>query len=519
MCYFCIQIFGENMKGISFILTVAVVLLLASCTSTDEKLRAMIPGDALGVVKINLPSVLIKAGIMKSDDKDASLSIPAELKQVIDQANENLVDDVNIFGDVVANLPTSGIDVNSNCYFFITQGTFSAVALFALADDGLAVDMVNKIAGGKMREMSGVMFASHLDYVYAIDDDVLLIARKINATDDKASADAKRIFDVSGAGMLDNKDVSRAIDKENSDITAYIDAKGLPVLFENSHVTTMIGDFSPMDLLAESGIKAMTATVNFNDSKKGEESVEIVTDFVCSPTSVYSLFYDKVIATASSGSDTEVLEAVPGDFDTYFAIKVNGEELMKMPGVSGLLDNLNLAINCAGIVSSFNGDVVCGLEETDEKDYNFGISVQSTSPDVVVKEIVGFALQQGQAPVFNANGEYQYDTRGGNKALVMSKTNNVVYLRYVNYVPNSSAAEWLPLVSTMKSSTMTLFKLVKVAYKHEGNLCWGLRDKTHGEGFYYTLDENENIVISALKFLCWKEPGDIGNEDDDYMDF
>ena len=64
---------------------------MASCSSTDEKLRAMIPNDALGVVKINMPSVLEKAGIKNGDGADA-LSIPSELKQVIDQLVNHLLE-------------------------------------------------------------------------------------------------------------------------------------------------------------------------------------------------------------------------------------------------------------------------------------------------------------------------------------------------------------------------------------------------------------------------------------------
>ena len=222
----------------------------------------------------------------------------------------------------------------------------------------------------------------------------------------------------------------------------------------------------------------------------------------------------KVIATSGGGDGVAALEDVPGDFDTYFAIKVNGEELIKMPGISKLLETIPLkGLNIRDIVSSINGAVVCGVQEWGENDYNFGVSAQSQSPNKVVDEIVDFANQNGQAPSFNANGEYHYDTSNGDKALVMSNTDDVVYMRCVNYVPNNSASMWLPLVSVLKSSVMALFKIVKIGEKHEGNLCWGLHSKTHGEGFYFTEDPNDNMVVSTLKFLCWREPG--GNNFDE----
>lgn len=371
------------------------------------------------------------------------------------------------------------------------------------------------------------MFVSHLDYGYAIDDDVLLIGRyTIPVPDDKASAAAKKIFDKSTPSLLEKKEVSKAIDVNDCDITAYIDAKGLPLIFDNSNLKPIMGDFSPLDLLAGSGIKAMTATVNFNDSKKGDEKVEIVTDFICANNSMYGLIYDKIIATADGGDCTEALAAVPGDFDTYFALKVNGAGILKLPGSSLLFDNLNTfpltnGVNCKGIISSINGALVFGMQQLGDQDYNLGISGQTTSPDMIVDEIVNIANQRGQAPDKNANGEYVYDDKYGygDKAIAMSNKGGVVYIRYVNYVPTSGADKLPAFASVLNSSKMALYHQVKINDNPEGCLCWGLHNKTHGEGFYYTFDENENLVLSALKFLCWREPGNMDDEEIGLSDY
>ena len=497
------------------------VLLMASCSSADEKLRALIPDDAVGVVRINLPSVLNKAGIKKGEDNEVELSIPADLKKTIDQANENLVDDVNIFGDVISNLPESGIDVKNNCYVFLSPGTYRTIALFHLDDEDRAQEMVGKIAGGKMKEMSGILFVSHLDYGYAIDGDVLLIGRyTIPVPDDKASAAARKIFDKSTPSLLEKKEVAKAIDVEDSDITAWVDAKGLPLIFDNSNLKPLMGDFSPLDILAGSGIKAMTAEINFNDTKKGDEKVEIVTDFISPNTGMYGLIYDKIISTAAGGDCTEALAAVPGDFDTYVAVKINGAGILKLPGSGLLFDNLNTfpltsGVNCKGIISSINGAIVFGLQHLGEHDYNLGLSAQTTSPEMVVNEIINIANQRGQAPDKNASGEYVYDDKYGygDKAIAMSNRGGVVYIRYVNYVPTGGAENLPALVGVLNSSKMALFHQVKIDDNPEGCLCWGLRSKTHGEGFYYTLNENENIVLSVLKFLCWREPSNMDDEE------
>ena len=46
-----------------------IMCLLASCSTADEKLRAMIPDDAVGVIAVDVPS-LIKKGGMEEEQYD-----------------------------------------------------------------------------------------------------------------------------------------------------------------------------------------------------------------------------------------------------------------------------------------------------------------------------------------------------------------------------------------------------------------------------------------------------------------
>ena len=170
-------------------------------------------------------------------------------------------------------------------------------------------------------------------------------------------------------------------------------------------------------------------------------------------------------------------------------------------------------IDGSSIVSSINGAVVCGFKH-DGDGYNFGVSAQSSAPDRVMSEIVNYARLHGQEPSFNASGEYHYDTSDGTRALVLNNTDDVVYLRCVNYVPTIYASDWPAFVNTAKASTISMFKLVNLEDQREGYLCWGLRSKVAGEGIYYTEDPNNNIVISALKLMCWVEPTSTYSDED-----
>ena len=51
-----------TMKSSKFLVLLVSLLLMASCSSVNDNLVEMIPDDALGVVSVNMPDILKKAG-------------------------------------------------------------------------------------------------------------------------------------------------------------------------------------------------------------------------------------------------------------------------------------------------------------------------------------------------------------------------------------------------------------------------------------------------------------------------
>ena len=124
---------------------------------------------------------------------------------------------------------------------------------------------------------------------------------------------------------------------------------------------------------------------------------------------------------------------------------------------------------------------------------------------MIVNEVVLEAERRGQGPEENYEGEYVYEY--DSKAIVMGQDEDVVYLRCIDESSRFSEADsWPILAGTLKQSSVVSFKNLRINNKEEGQLCWGLRNKSHGEGIYYTHDENANVVVSFLKLLCWSEP-------------
>jgi len=470
----------------------------------------MIPDDAVGVLKIDLPSVLEKAQI-KNGEK---VALPDDLKKVIDEV------DANVFNDIVSNMPSSGIDMKSHCYVYFSTGIYKSVALFHLEDEEAAMSMLEKIAGSgsKMKEISGIDFISHSDTTcgFAIDDDIMIIGHyNTPVTDEVASREAKNIFDKSRPSLLENKEVATSIDVDKCDVAAYFDIKGMLSIYKDDlKFNTSFGDLNMFDLLAGLDIKALKASINFDTSSKDNICAKITTDFLFDQKSQYSMLYDQVISSAENKNGEKAFEMVPGDpeeFDTYFGIKLYGAKLGQTPLVKAVFETPSLFLsgilgdaNYKDILDGINGTFAFGIGAGHIEGFNFGVGVQSTNPDVIVDEIVREGERRGQGPEEKSNGEYIYEH--GSQAIVLGQNEGVVYLRCVDFETRFSAAEsWPILIDELKRSSVVFFKNLQIDDKDEGQLCWGLRNKSHGEGIYYAQDENANIVISLLKILCWSE--------------
>lgn len=489
-----------------------LAVMMAACNSTDDNLRAMVPDDAVGVVSIDVNSVLTKAGMLRND----TVTVPQELKAVLEES------DVTMLGDLLAFLPTSGFDFNTRWYVFFSPGIYKAVVLIPLKDDDQATKLIEKITSSQVKDLSGVDFVSHLDYGYAIDDDVLLIGRFSNPVDDEVAANAaSAILDKTKPSLLSNHEVAEHIDKDSCDLNAYINVKGLStILKSNSRLSTVFGNIPAIEIITDSDIKAMIANLNFSMSKEEGESAKVNTLFTYNENGQYSTLYDNLIA-ASDENAVEALAVIPGELDTYVGIKIDGSKLAAQPQMSKMFEILESSPFTSGlkyndILSSIKGVMVFGFGDSQVSDYNFTVSAQTQNPSMIIDQIVAVANSRGQSP-WQRKGEYIYDYE--NQGIALGQSSGVFYLRCVDFETGYSAAELPVLPTNINNSSVVVYKQIKVKNKTEGFFNWGLHDKSKGSGLYYTADEKENVVVSLLKYLCWKDPNNTQNAPEDDYDY
>ena len=497
------------MKKTSFILLIISILAMVSCSSTDDNLRAMIPDDAVGVMTIDLDQVISKAGMLKGD----TVVVPEELKKVIDDA------DPTVLGDIVYNLSNSGIDVKSKSYIFFSPAIYKAVALIPLIDEEKAEKMVQKITSSKMTDVEGVNFATHLDYAYVVDGNVLLIGRYSTPVD--ASVAAKAASDILGKkkpSLLSNDEVAKNL-PDSCDLALYLNVKDFStILKNNSRLSTIFGNVPAIEIITDSDIKALTAKVDFITGTKDQQA-KVDTKIIYQKDGQYQQIYDNLIA-ASVDSASNVLSLIPGELDTYVALRIDGNKLSQMPQMGKMFEILDATQLTTGLkhkemLASMHGAVVVGVGPSTVGDYNFVVGAQTTNPSLLTDQIVEVANQRGQSPYQKSNGEFVYDH--GGQGIALGQTDNAFYLRCVDYETRYSADELMFLKNSIDKCPVVIYKMLKINNNVEGYFNWGLNNKTEGSGFYFADNEKTNVVVSVLKLLCWKEPNSsMQDEEDDY---
>lgn len=501
------------MKKYYCILMIGVLLAMVygniSCTSGNDKLQAMIPDDAVGVMEINVHSVLSKAGMLN----DNAVAVPSDLKKVIDDSAPS------VLGDIIYNLPQSGIDTTCNSYIFFSPGIYKAVALLPLTDEAAAQELVHKITSSKMQNVDGVDFATHLDYAYVVEDDVLLIGRY--STPVEAGVAARAASEILGKkkpSLLSRDEVAECL-SDSCDMSLYLNIREFAtILKKNSRFSTFFGNVPAIEIITDSDIKALTATLDLD--VEGKKQAKVETHILYQENGQYQQLFDNLIA-AKCDSASSILKLIPGELETYVGLKIDGNKLSQMPQMSKMYEMLDATPLTSGLkikdmLAAINGATVIGVGESTVGGYNFAIASQSSNPQLIVNEIVDVANLRGQSPMQNDGGEYVYDY--DSQGIAMGQTDNAFYLRCVDFATGGDATGLqAEFQARLDSCAVTIFKIMKMRDNIEGYFNWGLKNKSEGYGFYRAKNENSNVAISLLKLLCYTEQDEsLGENEDDY---
>ena len=448
-----------------------LLLVMAGCAS--DNLEKMIPADATGVVSIDVPDILKKAGMID----DGKIVLPQSLKQVID------ANDTSPLCVLLNDLPQMGINTDDKAYAFFTAKTFGRVLLAGLEDPAKARKTLELRVGGDFNKVEGLDCMYVGDNLYVIDGNVLFIGTVNKAMEvARVAKAAKSILSKTATSITDNKEVKQVLHDGDAEINAW---------------------------------NAVTCKIDFDD-----EQVEMNAGIIAGEKSEYAQLLNTTLGKPSG----DVLKAIPNSMDYIFSMSVKGDSFVKLKQIQQLLAMFGKLpyigrIDLASILSTVDGPFTIGLARDPhlEGEWNMVLATRSTDPEGVVKQISSFANSMGQAPeMYEGEYIYQYD----NKMIRIGVIDGILYLKMLDYEQTEGYAyELKPVRSFFDDALIGIFAQTRND-SINGYFDFGLKDIFNGKGHFYTNQPKSNASLEFLRSLCSIKVGSgFGNEDDEDNDF
>ena len=493
------------MKRLKYLAVAAVMFMLASCAG--DSLEKMIPADATGVVSLDVPQILKKAGMLDGGD----IVLPKSLRQVIDE------NDTSPLCVLLSDLPQMGLNTDSKAYAYFSTKTFGRVLLAELDDPAKARKTLELRVGGDFSKVEGLDCMYVGDNLYAIDGKVLLVGTVNKAMEVSRVARAARgILSKTATSIVDNKEVKELLNNRGAAINAWVQGKGLKAILGKSDVYRELSRKMPLvEIFTESDIDAVTCNVELDD-----DQVEMSTRILANEGSEYAQLLTSILGKPNG----DVLKAIPNSMDYIFSMSVKGDSFVKLKQIQQLLTMFGKIpyigqIDLASILATVDGPFCIGLARDPhlEGEWNMVVATRSTDPDGVVKQISNFANSMGQAPeIYEGEYIYQYD----NKMIRIGVIDGILYLKMLDYEQTEGYAyEMKPVRGFFDATMMGIFAQTRTD-SVSGYFDFGLKDIFNGSGHFYTSAPKGNATLELLRSLCSIKVSDsFGNEADDENDF
>jgi len=478
-----------------------IILLMTGCAS--DGLEKMIPADATGVVSLDVPHILKKAGMVK----DGKIVLPKTLRQTVDN------NDTSPLCILLSDLPQMGIDTDSKAYAFFTVKTFGRVLIASLDDPDKARKTLELRVGGDFEKVDGLDCMYVGDNLYVIDGKVLLIGTVNKAMEvSRAARAAKGILSKTATSITDNKEVTSVLHNGDAAINAWIQGKGLRTILNKSEVYRELSKKMPLiEIFTESDIDAVTCNIDLD-----EQQVEMKTVVHAADNSEYAQLLNSTLGKPSD----DVLKAIPNSMDYIFTMCVKGDSFVKLKQIQQLLGMFGKIpyigqIDLSSILSTVDGPFTVGLARDPhlEGEWNMVLATRSTDPDGVVRQISAFANAMGQAPeLYEGEYIYQYD----NKMIRIGVIDGILYLKVLDYEQTEGYAYEMKPVREFFNDALIGFFAQTHSDSINGYFDFGLKDIFNGTGHFYTDQPRANATLELLRSLCAIKVKDaFGNEDDE----
>lgn len=475
------------MKQIKWMVMMCMVMLLASsCGKSNEDVEQLIPGDAVLVMKVDMKSLVEKAGVVNDEQQ---LRYPSSLLEVMDEH------DVNVLSVLLRDMPLMGLNVGNNAYFYVPEKIFDHVLILPLSDEKKAEALYENNTGESFAKREGVNALVDGHSIYVVQDGVLVKATTKNASEsEKALKVLKSLMGQKEDKSIRANESAMKVLSEPCDVALYADMQKFQTIMRSELMYYDNDTYRPLIMMLTSAdIESLHMTMNFDG---GEMRLE--TNLTSMENGTFLKWLDSVLAAPSSA----FLKAIPNSMTSIFAANIDGKTLVDMKAVREMLKALNAQpymrrLDFASMFSTIRGTLAVASAEDDyiKGEYNHVLAAQSTDTKKVLTTISDFAQMWGQDPVVRGGVYvYEYD----DKQVTVSAMDDVVYAKMLNYEQTEGyAADDEHLVKFFSENKIAFYAKDRFG----GEFTYGMKEAKCGTG-HYRGAEDSNAVVEVLKLLC-----------------
>lgn len=341
-----------------FLFSVAMLMMVTSCSNVENQIEEQIPADAVVVVKADVAQLIQHSGVQVNGDK---LTLPPKLKELMAQD----ASEVEAMEKEFAKLKNSGIDFNSCSYAFVTDKVIgdsgddvSSVALIPIDDHNKLINFLKNECDASITEKDGMKIGKNADgFVFVIKDDVMCLT--MSNLDN--AADRVIAMTSPSSNMTAKDEIVKALGTDD-DVNVFVDSKRI-----NKLVSKNIDQYYSGEELMF--IKSM---LDISDAQSAAYHLSLADNewnIRCENNYDKNSDMAKLLDKVSAKPDASLFSMMPNaDNAVIFSLCINGENIAQMDMVKPFIAQAQEDPDFARLIDLFksiNGPIVAGVATDD----------------------------------------------------------------------------------------------------------------------------------------------------------
>ncbi len=482
------------MKFVKYLfISVAMLMMVSSCSKVEDKIESQIPADALVVMKVDVPQLIEHSGI---EVKGGKVTLPPKIKQLMAENS----DEAKEIEDNMGELQNSGIDMTHSFYLFVPDNAINEnsenmdfVALFPVKDDKKLTAYFKDKLNATFSEKDGMKIATNEEdgFFFALKDDILCITTSMSDNPQK-----KLLSLIStDNNMTKNDEIVKALDGDY-DVNIYVNSKKFKKFAskqaENLNGPESMAFGSVLDIVDVQSTALHLSLADNEWTIKSENNFGKNSD------------YEKLVEMVAAKPDADLLAMMPtANNAAVFSISLKGEKVAEMDIVKKFLDQAQGDPEFTKIIDVFksiNGPIVVGFaaDELNPEKANVVFAMKCDKAN----QLPSFVGSLPFAEAMTRNGdEYLISQSPSDPKMALGFKDKVLYFK-ISSTDNTATMSNVGDVKSLFANSVMAFYFTSKVDNMQMQMTMDSKDMKNGETKLWVTENGKKLnPLDALTFF------------------